>query len=322
MNMPFETAKLHDCRDAFTAMLEDLAAENHDIVAVCNDSVGSSKLGGFREKYPRRLINVGIAEQNMVGVGAGLANSGKIPFVCAASPFLTGRALEQIKADVAYSQTNVKLVGISSGMAYGELGPTHHSIEDFAWTRVLPNLPVIAPCDSIETAAAVEWAAAHDGPVFLRLSRVGVPDLLPAGHRFVPGKANLLRDGDALTLIANGTLTHRMMKAAELLAAEGIEARVLNMATVRPIDVEAVVAAARDTGAILTAEEHSVYGGLGSAIAEVVVAEAPVPMKILGVPGIFAPTGSAEYLLDEFGMAPAAIAEAARTLVARKSARA
>ena len=149
-----------------------------------------------------------------------------------------------------------------------------------------------------------------------------MPDLLPAGHRFVPGKANLLRDGDALTLIANGTLTHRMMKAAELLAAEGIEARVLNMATVRPIDVEAVVAAARDTGAILTAEEHSVYGGLGSAIAEVVVAEAPVPMKILGVPGIFAPTGSAEYLLDEFGMAPAAIAEAARTLVARKSARA
>ena len=253
---------------------------------------------------------------------AWLGYGGLLPFVCAAACFLTGRALEQIKADIAYSNANVKLVGISSGMAYGELGPTHHSIEDFAWTRVLPNLPVIAPCDSIETAAAVEWAAAHDGPVFLRLSRVGVPDLLPAGHRFVPGKANLLRDGDALTLIANGTLTHRMMKAAELLAAEGIEARVLNMATVRPIDVEAVVAAARDTGAILTAEEHSVYGGLGSAIAEVVVAEAPVPMKILGVPGIFAPTGSAEYLLDEFGMAPAAIAEAARTLVARKSARA
>ncbi|WP_332701486.1 transketolase family protein [Devosia sp.] len=322
MNALTTNPKLHDCRDAFTAALERLGAENERIVAVCNDSVGSSKLVGFKAKWPERLVNVGIAEQNMVGVGAGLANGGLLPFVCAASCFLTGRSLEQIKADIAYSNANVKLIGISSGMAYGELGPTHHSIEDFAWTRVLPNLPVIAPCDSIETAAATEWAASYEGPVFLRLSRVGVPDLLPSGHKFELGKANLLRDGDSVTLIANGTLTHRMMKAAELLASRGIEARVLNMATVRPIDVEAVVAAARDTGAIVTAEEHSVYGGLGSAIAEVVVAEAPVPMKILGVPGIFAPTGSAEFLLDEFGMAPAAIAEAAIALIARKASRA
>lgn len=318
MNVAPSPARLHDCRDAFAATLERLAAADPRIVAVCNDSVGSSKLGGFKAKWPERLINVGIAEQNMVGVAAGLANGGLLPFVCAASCFLTGRALEQIKADIAYSNANVKLVGISSGMAYGELGPTHHSIEDFAWTRVLPNLPVVAPCDSIETAAALEWAAAEKGPAFLRLSRVGVPDLLPAGHRFVPGRANLLRDGDALTLIANGTLTHRMLKAAEILAAKGIAARVLNMATVRPIDAEAVVAAVRETGAILTAEEHSVYGGLGSAIAEVVVSEAPAPMKILGVPGIFAPTGSAEYLLDAFGMSPAAVAEAARALIARK----
>ncbi|RCW24127.1 transketolase subunit B [Ciceribacter lividus] len=313
--------KLHDCRDAFVSVLERLGAKNPKVVAVCNDSVGSSKLGGFKSKWPERLVNVGIAEQNMVGVGAGLANGGLLPFVCGASCFLTGRSLEQVKADIAYSNANVKLVGISSGMAYGELGPTHHSIEDFAWTRVLPNLPVIAPCDSIETAAAVEWAAAYEGPVFLRLSRVGVPDLLAPGHQFELGKANLLRDGDAVTLIANGTLTHRMMKAANILAAEGIEARVLNMATVRPIDVAAVVAAARETGAIVTAEEHSTFGGLGSAIAEVVVAEAPVPMRILGVPGIFAPTGSAEFLLDEFGMSPAGIAEAAKTLIARKSSR-
>ncbi|MET3615617.1 transketolase [Rhizobium aquaticum] len=322
MNAIDTKPKLHDCRDAFVAVLERLGAENSKVVAVCNDSVGSSKLGGFKAKWPERLVNVGIAEQNMVGVGAGLANGGLLPFVCGASCFLTGRSLEQVKADIAYSNANVKLVGISSGMAYGELGPTHHSIEDFAWTRVLPNLPVIAPCDSIETAAAVEWAAAYQGPVFLRLSRVGVPDLLPAGHKFELGKANLLRDGDAVTLIANGTLTHRMMKAADILASQGIEARVLNMATVRPIDVEAVVKAATETGAILTAEEHSVYGGLGSAIAEVVVAEAPVPMKILGVPGIFAPTGSAEFLLDEFGMAPAAVAEAAIALIARKKTRA
>jgi len=322
MNVIAPSAKLHDCRDAFVAVLERLGAEDGRIVAVCNDSVGSSKLGGFKAKFPDRLVNVGIAEQNMVGVGAGLANGGLVPFVCAAACFLTGRSLEQVKADISYSDANVKLVGISSGMAYGELGPTHHSIEDFAWMRVLPNLPVIAPCDSVETAAAVAWAASHQGPVFLRLSRVGVPDLLPQGHVFELGKANMLRDGDEITLIANGTLTHRMLKAADILAAQGIEARVLNMATVRPMDVEAIVAAVRDTGAILTAEEHSIFGGLGSAIAEVVVAEAPAPMKILGVPGVFAPTGSAEFLLDEFGMAPMAVADAAKALIARKRGRA
>ncbi len=320
MNAPVPSPNLYDCRDAFAATLERLAAEDKTIVAVCNDSVGSSKLGGFKGKFPERLVNVGIAEQNMIGVAAGLANGGRLPYVCAAAPFLTGRSLEQVKADISYSNANVKLVGISSGMAYGELGPTHHSIEDFAWMRVLPNLPVIAPCDRIETAAAVEWAASYAGPCFLRLSRVGVPDLLPEGHRFELGKANRLREGSDVTLIANGTLTHRMMKAAEILAERGIQARVLNLATVRPIDEAAIIAAANETGAIVTAEEHSVFGGLGSAVAEVVVDHAPVPMKRLGVPGIFAPTGSAEFLLDEFGMAPAAIAEAAEALIRRKKA--
>ena len=239
MNKPFDTAKLYDCRDAFTGALEQLGADNSDIVAVVNDSVGSSKLGGFREKFPERLINVGIAEQNMVGVGAGLANGGKIPFVCAAAPFLTGRALEQIKADVAYSETHVKLVGISSGMAYGELGPTHHSIEDFAWIRALPNVPVIAPADRAETAAVIRWAAEYQGGCFLRLSRVGVPDLLPEDHVFELGKANTLKAGNDLTLIANGVLTHRAVIAAALLEDRGISARVLNMASVRPIDEEA-----------------------------------------------------------------------------------
>lgn len=318
MNAPFETAKLHDCRDAFVSTLEALGAANEDIVAVCNDSVGSSKLAGFRDKFPERLINVGIAEQNMVGVGAGLANGGKIPFVCAASPFLTGRALEQIKADVSYSETNVKLVGISSGMAYGELGATHHSIEDFAWIRALPNVPVIAPADRVETAAVIEWAAAYEGGCFLRLSRVGVPDLLPEGHRFELGRANVLRDGSDVTLIANGTLSHRAMTAAALLDAEGISARVLNMATVRPIDSAAIVKAASETGAIVTCEEHTIFGGLGSAVAEVVVDECPVPMTRLGVPGVFAPTGSANFLLDEFGMSPQGIAESATGLLKRK----
>lgn len=318
MNMPFETAKLFDCRDSFVATLEALATENTDIVAVCNDSVGSSKLGGFRDTFPERLINVGIAEQNMVGVGAGLANGGKIPFVCAASPFLTGRALEQIKADVAYSETNVKLVGISSGMAYGELGPTHHSIEDFAWIRALPNVPVIAPADRHETAAAIKWAADHVGGCFLRLSRVGVPDLFSDDHVFELGKANLLQDGNDLTIIANGVLTHRAMIAAALLKERGVSARVLNMATVRPTDDDAILKAAQETGAILTCEEHTTFGGLGSAVAEVVVDSYSVPMKRLGVPGVFAHTASANTLLDDFGMAPSAIADSAEALLKRK----
>ncbi len=318
MTNRFDGVKLHDCRDAFTNVLEALSAENTDIVAVCNDSVGSSKLAEFRDKFPDRLINVGIAEQNMVGVAAGLANGGKIPFVCAASPFLTGRALEQIKADIAYSETNVKLVGISSGMAYGELGPTHHSIEDFAWIRALPNVPVIAPADSIETAAVITWAASYTGGCFLRLSRVGVPDLLPANHVFELGKANILREGGDLTIIANGVLSHRALIAADLLQAKGIEARVLNMATVRPIDQTAIVSAAAETGAILTCEEHTTFGGLGSAVAEVVVDQSPVPMSRLGVPGVFAHTGSANALLDDFGMSPAAIADSAMILLKRK----
>lgn len=318
MNQPTGTGTLHDCRDAFTATLESLAELNPDIVAVCNDSVGSSKLGGFRLKWPERLINVGIAEQNLVGVGAGLANAGKLPFVCAASCFLTGRALEQIKADIAYSNANVKLCGISSGLAYGELGSTHHSTEDFAWIRAIPNITVVAPADSVETASATMWAASFTGPVFLRLSRVGVPDLFPANHEFSPGKANMLRNGHDLTIIANGTLSHRAMTAATILSGKGIETRILNMATVRPIDFDAVAKAADDTGAILTCEEHSTFGGLGGAVAEAVVETVPVPMKRLGVPGIFAPTGSANLLLDEFGMSPDGIAESAIDLLKKK----
>jgi transketolase len=305
---------LHDCRDALSDALVALGETDARIVVVNNDSVGSSKTGAFRERFPERLINVGIAEQNMVGVGAGLANAGKIPFVCAASCFLTGRALEQIKADVAYSNANVKLVGVSSGMAYGALGPTHHSIEDFAWTRAIANLTVVAPADPEETMQAVRLAAATPGPIFLRLSRMGVPAIYDAAYAFSFGKANRLRDGGDVTLIANGVMVTRALEAAELLAARGIDARVLNMATVRPVDREAVAAAARETGAIVTAEEHTVYGGLGSAVAEVVVQTVPVPMRILGVPGEFAPTGEPEWLLEHFGLTPEGIQDAALEL--------
>ena len=215
-----------DCRNIWVKTLEDLAEADPRIVAVVNDSVGSSKLNSFQKRFPDRLINVGIAEQVMVGVGAGLANGGRIPFVSAAGCFITGRALEQVKADIAYAGFNVKLVGQSSGIAYGELGATHHSIEDFAWLRPLTNLTVICPADAWETAEAVKWAAQHEGPVYLRLSRMPVPDLNIPNRQFRPGHAEVVREGKDLTIIACGTTVHLAAGAADLLKAEGIQARV------------------------------------------------------------------------------------------------
>ncbi|HZT98298.1 MAG TPA: transketolase family protein [Ktedonobacteraceae bacterium] len=306
--------QLYDCRDSFEDTLRELAGQDSRIVAVVNDSVGSSKLTQFGKEYPTRLVNVGIAEQNMVGVGAGLANGGLIPFVCGAAPFLTGRALEQIKADVAYSNANVKLCGMSSGMAYGELGPTHHSIEDMAWLRAIANMTIIVPADPVETEQAVRNAASTVGPMFLRISRLPVPVVHDAGYRFEIGKAALLRDGNDITLIANGVLVARALEAANMLADRGLQARVLNMSTVRPLDREAVLAAASETRGIVTAEEHTVSGGLGSAVAEVVVTTCPVPMRILGVPGVFAPTGSASWLLQHFHLTAQGIYDAALEL--------
>lgn len=309
---------LFDCRDAFATALESLAERDSRVVVVCNDSVGSSKLSGFKKRFADRLINVGIAEQNMIGVGAGLANGGKIPFVCGASCFLTGRALEQIKADLAYAKANVKLCGMSSGMAYGELGPTHHSIEDLAWTRAIADLTVVVPADPIETREVMNFAHTHVGPMFLRFSRMGVPAVHSENYQFVLGKADELRSGRDVTLVANGTLVTRCLQAAARLGHDGIGARVLNLHTLRPLDKTALLAAARETGALVTVEEHTTQGGLGGAVAEVVVQEAPVPMAILGVPGVFAPTGSAEFLLEHFGMSVEGIVQAARGVMARK----
>ncbi len=310
--------KLFDCRDAFASALEALADKDPRVVAVCNDSVGSSKLGGFKKRFPDRLINVGIAEQNMIGVAAGLANGGRVPFVCAASCFLTGRALEQIKADLAYAKAKVVLCGMSSGMAYGELGPTHHSIEDLAWTRAIADLAVVVPADPEQTRQATNYAHSHEGPLFLRLSRMGVAAVYDENYRFAMGRADQLREGRDLTLIANGTLVGRCLAAADRLASLGLEARVLNVACLRPLDTAAIVSAAQQTGAIVTAEEHTTNGGLGGAVAEVVVQHVPVPMALMGVPGVFAPTGSAEFLLDHFGMDVEGIVRTAFEVVARK----
>lgn len=304
-----------DCRKAFAETLTELARTDRRIVAVCNDSVGSSNLTAFAAEFPDRLVNVGIAEQAMVGVAAGLANGGFIPFVCAASPFLTGRALEQIKADAAYSYYPIVLCGMSPGMAYGELGPTHHSIEDLAWTRAIADLTVMVPADPAQTRAAVRWAAGAGRPVFLRIGRFPVPEVTPAGSAFDGGATQQLRDGGDVTLVATGTMVSRALEAAELLARQGVQARVLNVATLKPLDPEPLLRAAAETGRIVTVEEAVVQGGLGGAVAEIVVQGRPVPMRILGVTG-FAPTGNAAFLLDHFGLNAAGIAAAARELVA------
>jgi len=308
-------AGLFDCRDAFAATLEAMAAEDPRIAVVVNDSVNSTKTKNFRARFPERFVNVGIAEQNMVGVGTGLANGGMIPFVCGASCFLTARAMEQVKVDLGYGRNNVKLCGMSSGMAYGELGATHHSIEDLAWTRAIPNLTVIVPVDPIETRAALRWARDFDGPVFVRLSRLPVPELLAADYVFQPGRVVTMREGTDVTVIANGVMVVRALEAAEKLAQQGISARVLNASSMAPFDREAVVRAAKETRGIVTVEEASIYGGLGGAVAEILALEHPARMKILGVPGVFAPTGSAEFLLEHFGLTANGIETAAKELL-------
>ena len=311
--------QLFDCRDAYMSALEEMAADDARVCAVANDSLSSAKLKNFKEMFPDRFVNVGIAEQNMVGVGAGLANGGMVPYVCGASCFLTARAMEQIKVDLAYTRANVKLCAMSPGMAYGQLGPTHHSIEDLAWVRVLPNLTVIIPADPAETAAAMRYSLVHEGPMFLRIARVPVPRVHGDDYEFRLGKAVRLREGSDVTLMAIGLMVSRALDAANALEARGISARVLNMSTLKPLDRQAIVDAARTTRGIVTAEEALAAGGLGGAVAEVLAQEQPAPMRILGVPDVFAPTGTAEFLLEHFGLTAAGIERAALDLLRREA---
>jgi transketolase len=312
-------APVFDNRVAFADELIELARTDNRIVAVCNDSVGSSNLVAFRDEFPDRLINVGIAEQDMVGVGAGLANSGLIPFVCAAAPFLTGRSLEQIKADVAYSQLPVILCGMSPGMAYGELGPTHHSVEDFSWLRALPGLDIVVPADSWQTRLAVRAAVADPRPTFIRVGRHKVPAVSPEGSTLERGTFQQLSEGTDATIIATGTLVSRALRAAETLASQGISTRVLNASYISPLDVGAIEAAARETRVVVTAEEANIAGGLGAAVASVIGQldnSSRVPIRILGLTE-FAPTGSTDFLLEYFGLTDTHIVEAAKAALGR-----
>lgn len=304
------TQQLFDCRDAWATALIEAATADERVVAVVNDSIGSSKLGEFQKQFPDRTINVGIAEQNMVGVAAGLANAGRIPFVSAAGCFLTARAMEQIKVDVAYSGYPVILVGQSPGVAYGDLGPTHHSIEDLAWLRTIPGLSVIVPADPVETAQAVHWAARSPAPTYLRIPRMAVPEVYPQGYSFAPGVSVELRAGDDVTIIVTGTPVSRALQAADQLAQRGVSARVVAMASVKPLDEQAVLRAARQTRGIVTVEE-ALVSGLGGAVAELVGREHPTRVEPVGFRDTFAVTGSAPWLFDLHHISATGITDAA-----------
>lgn len=305
-------------REAYGNALAAVGAKNKNIVVLDADLSKSTKTNVFKEQFPDRFFNVGIAEQNLISVGAGLAAAGKIPFVSSFAMFATGRAFEQIRNAVCYPKLNVKVCATHAGITVGEDGATHQSLEDIACMRVLPNMTVVVPADEAETTSVIEWAANYQGPVYVRLGRAGVDDTTPAGYQFVPGKSQTLVEGADLTIIACGALVGPAVEGAKELAQAGISARVINMASIKPIDKDAIVKAAQETGAILTAEEHNVLGGLGSAVAEVVVQEAPVPMAFVGVQDSFGESGTPKELLAKYGLTAKDIVAAAKKLVARK----
>ena len=309
------SAELFDCRVSFAETLIELARQDKRIVAVCNDSIGSSNLKEFAKLFPEQMINVGIAEQNMVGVAAGLANAGLKPFVCAASPFLTGRATEQIKADIAYSRSAVVLCGMSPGVSYGELGPTHHSIEDMAWMRAIANLTIAIPSDPNETRNVVQWAAQSNEPIFMRVPRHKIPAIPGTERAFDPTKVHVLTQGADVSIVAIGGMVHVALSAAEILEKSGISAQVIHVTTLKPLDEKTLLAALSKTKGVVTVEEGTTFGGLGSAVSEILSQNAPMKMKILGIPAVFAPTGSAEFIFNHFGLTPEGVAEEASALI-------
>ena len=306
-------------RDAYGEALREAGRLYKDIVVLDADLSKSTKTNVFAKEFPGRHFNSGIAEQNMIGVAAGLAASGKIPFVSTFAIFATGRAYEQVRTSVCYPRLNVKIAATHAGLTVGEDGATHQANEDIALMRAIPNMTVIVPADAMETHQAVLWAAKHDGPVYLRLGRAAVDDIFDNDYRFDHGRMVTLHEGHDLTIMATGVMTGAARRAAAELALIGISARVLNVHTIKPIDREAVRQAARETGAIITCEEHSIMGGLGSAVAEAIVETHPVPMERVGVRDLFGESGVPDALLVKYNLTAADIVEAARRVVSRKS---
>ena len=305
-------------RDAYGQALADLGAVNPNLIVLDADLAAATKTGVFKKAFPERHIDTGIAESNMMSIAAGLAATGKTVFASTFAMFAAGRAFEQVRNSIGYPHLNVKIGATHGGISVGEDGATHQCNEDLALMRTIPGMVVLNPADGIESKKAVFAAAEWDGPVYLRFGRLALPMVTDADTPFVIGKANLLREGKDVTLIATGLMVNEAIIAAEALAAEGISARVLNMATIKPIDREAVLAAAADTGCIVTAEEHSVIGGLGSAVAEVVCEATPVPVLRVGVEDVFGRSGPAVEVLKLYGLTAENIVAKAKAAIALK----
>ncbi len=303
--------KIIPCRKMFTQTLLELARDDRDILAVTSDASGSVTLDDFKKNLPEQFIECGIAEQNEVGISSGLASCGKKPFVCAPACFLSARSLEQVKVDLAYSNQNVKVIGISGGVSYGALGMSHHSLQDIAVMCAIPNITVILPSDRFQTRELTRQLTQHIGAVYVRMGRGATPDVYSENDvPFTIGKANRLRDGGDGTFIACGEMVHTALKAAKLLEGQGLQMRVLDMHTLKPLDKQAVLDAARQTGYIVTAEEHSIHNGLGAMVASVVVQSAPVPMRILALPDEPLITGTSQEVFEHYNLTPQGFADA------------
>lgn len=305
-------------RDAYGEALAELGAVNENIVVLEADLSKSTKTNDFKKVYPERFFNMGIAEQNLLGTAAGFAAAGKIPFASSFAVFATGRAYDQIRNSIAYPNLNVKIAATHAGLTVGEDGGSHQMLEDIALMRALPNMTVIVPADGVETKQAVKAAAEYEGPVYIRMGRPKVPVLFGDDYKFEIGKGVVLKEGSDVTLVATGIMVSKAVEAAELLATEGISAAVVNISTIKPLDADLIIAQAQKTGAMVTCEEHNIYGGLGSAVAEVLVENCPVPMVRVGVVDKFGESGLPDELLEKHGLTANNIAAQAKAVIARK----
>ena len=305
-------------RESYGNALAELG-EKYDIVVLDADHSKSTKTEVFKNKFPERFINMGIAEQNMMSTAAGLASCGKIVFASSFAMFAAGRAFEQIRNSIAYPNLNVKIGATHAGISVGEDGATHQCLEDIGIMRTIPNMVIINPADDVEARAAVKAAADHNGPVYLRFGRLGVPVIYGDDYKFELGKGVTLKDGSDVTIFATGLMVEASLSAAEALSEQGISARVVNIHTIKPIDREIIVNAARETGAVVTCEEHNIIGGLGSAVAEVLCEEYPVPMVRVGVKDCFGKSGVPAQLLKDYGLTAEDVAEAAKKAMAKKN---
>ena len=307
-----------DTRSGFGVGLLKAGQANPNVVALTADLKGSLKMDAFAAEFPERFIQCGIAEANMVGAAAGLAITGKIPFIGSFAEFVTGRVYDQIRQEVAYGCTNVKIASSHAGITLGEDGATHQTMEDIALMRALPGMVVLNPCDFNQTVQATIAAAQYKGPVYLRFGRPSVPNFTPEDEPFVIGKAIVLNEGKDVTLIATGHTVWEALLAAEALEADGISAEVINMATIKPLDEEAIVKSAKKTGAVVVAEEHNLAGGLGEAVAGVLAKKLPTPVEFVNGEDKFGQSGTPSALMAAYGLDAPHIADAAKKAVARK----